>query len=439
MKPTFEPSPMPTHTMKSGSMASGGIGRSSSTTGSTTLRTARIWPASSPSASASSAPAEKPTATRSSVAATCTQSWPLRASSRSAPITTHGAGRNSGLNGRLASTRPPATLHSARKIASEASRQLSARRGGSDAPRNPHSIISGTLLSHTAANPPLAAWSLSTCPPGRQKTSAPPGVSSRPRRSTHGHIRRVHRRRQHGQSDGGQRAEVLSPHRVRQEPQRHEQPDRGRRAEGRLAAGGARAGGDRDDVPAGVAGRGGALSRRRRPRRARETGDDPHRPQQRAALDAEEDRAARHPARRALPGGAGERRRVRREGGDAQVLERARPVLRAIGPNIFSVGPVGAGNTVKAINNMMACVNSLAMMEGLVLGRKAGLDPMTIYEVVKASSGGSKALERIPTAIVPRSFSNVAQRYQQAAMAAGLADQDTSVALTIIEKLAALE
>src|SRR5881392_279288 len=91
-------------------------------------------------------------------------------------------------------------------------------------------------------------------------------------------------------------------------------------------------------------------------------------------------------------------------GGDPQVLERARPVLRAIGPNIFGVGPVGAGNTVKAINNMMACVNSLAMMEGLVLGRKAGLDAMTIYEVVKASSGASKALERIPTALIPRKF-----------------------------------
>jgi 3-hydroxyisobutyrate dehydrogenase-like beta-hydroxyacid dehydrogenase len=155
-------------------------------------------------------------------------------------------------------------------------------------------------------------------------------------------------------------------------------------------------------------------------------------------------------------------------GGDPVVLERARPVLRSIGPNIFSVGPVGAGNTVKAINNMMACVNSLAMMEGVVLARKAGLDPMTVYEVVKASSGGSKALERIVTAIVPRnfapgfkvqlmnkdletfntiakelhvpvSFSNVAQRYQQAALAAGLADQDTSVAFTIIERLAGLE
>ena len=155
-------------------------------------------------------------------------------------------------------------------------------------------------------------------------------------------------------------------------------------------------------------------------------------------------------------------------GGDAQVLETAKPVLKCIGPNIFSVGPVGAGNTVKAINNMMACVNSIAMMEGLTLGLKAGLDPMVIYEVVKASSGGSKALERIPTAIVPRkfepgfkvflmnkdletfntiakelhvpvSFSSVAQRYQQAALAAGLGDMDTSVVFKLVAQLAALK
>src|SRR5438309_5676670 len=155
-------------------------------------------------------------------------------------------------------------------------------------------------------------------------------------------------------------------------------------------------------------------------------------------------------------------------GGDAEPLSRARPVLSAIGPNIFHVGPVGAGNTVKAINNMMACVNGLAMMEGLALGVKAGLDPMTIYEVVKASSGGSKALERIPRAIVPRdfdpgfqvalmnkdletfntvakelhvpvSFSNVAQRYQQMALAAGLGEQDTSVLMTVIERIAAVQ
>ena len=155
-------------------------------------------------------------------------------------------------------------------------------------------------------------------------------------------------------------------------------------------------------------------------------------------------------------------------GGDKDALSRAEPVLRAIGPNIFHVGPVGAGNTVKAINNMMACVNSAAMMEGFLLGVKAGLDPMTIYEVVKASSGGSKALERIPRALIPRNFepgfkvalmnkdletfhaiakelhvpvtfSNLEQHYQQAALAAGLGEQDTSVVFTIIERLAGMK
>jgi 2-hydroxymethylglutarate dehydrogenase len=155
-------------------------------------------------------------------------------------------------------------------------------------------------------------------------------------------------------------------------------------------------------------------------------------------------------------------------GGEAEPLARARPVLSAMGPNIFHVGPVGAGNTVKAINNMMACVNGLAMMEGLALGVKAGLDPMTVYEVVKASSGGSKALERIPRAILPRdfepgfkvalmnkdletftliakelhvpvSFANVAQRYEQMALAAGLGEQDTSVVMTVIERLSAVQ
>jgi 3-hydroxyisobutyrate dehydrogenase len=155
-------------------------------------------------------------------------------------------------------------------------------------------------------------------------------------------------------------------------------------------------------------------------------------------------------------------------GGDAAALEKARPVLRAMGPNIFHVGPVGAGNTIKAINNMMACVNAATMMEGFVLGVKAGLDPMTIYEVVKASSGGSKALERIPRSLIPRdfepgfkvtlmnkdletfhtiakelhvpvTFSALAQHYQQAALAAGLGEQDTSVVFTIIERLAGMK
>jgi 3-hydroxyisobutyrate dehydrogenase len=152
-------------------------------------------------------------------------------------------------------------------------------------------------------------------------------------------------------------------------------------------------------------------------------------------------------------------------GGDAAVLERVRPVLRAIGPNIYHIGPVGSGNTLKAINNMLSSVNAIAMMEGMMVGLKAGLDLKTMAEIIKASSGNSNALARVDRALIPRnfepgfkvqlmnkdletfttiakelhvpvSFANVAQRYQQAALAAGLGEKDTSVIFTVIERLA---
>ena len=154
-------------------------------------------------------------------------------------------------------------------------------------------------------------------------------------------------------------------------------------------------------------------------------------------------------------------------GGEAAVLERVRPILAAMGPNIYHVGPVGAGNTVKAINNMMSSVNSLAMMEGMMVGLKAGLSLETMHSVIKDSSGNSNALPRVHRALIPRnfepgfkvalmnkdldtfttiakelnvpvSFANDAQRYQQAALAAGLGDKDTSVIFTVIERLAGL-
>ncbi|HUP96081.1 MAG TPA: NAD(P)-dependent oxidoreductase [Burkholderiales bacterium] len=155
-------------------------------------------------------------------------------------------------------------------------------------------------------------------------------------------------------------------------------------------------------------------------------------------------------------------------GGDAAVLERVRPILNAIGQNIYHVGPVGSGNTIKAINNMMSTVNACTMMEGFIVGLKSGLDLKTMAEIVKASSGNSNALARVDRALIPRNFepgfkvalmnkdldtfhaiakevhvpvtfSNLAQHYQQAALAAGYAEKDTSVIFTLIERLAGIE
>jgi 3-hydroxyisobutyrate dehydrogenase len=152
-------------------------------------------------------------------------------------------------------------------------------------------------------------------------------------------------------------------------------------------------------------------------------------------------------------------------GGDAAVLERVRPILKSIGPNIYHVGAVGAGNTVKAINNMLSTVNACAMYEGLMVGIKSGLDIKVMAEIIRNSSGNSNAIPRVERALIPRnfepgfkvqlmnkdldtfntiaremhvpvSFSNDAQRYQQAALAAGLGEKDTSVIFTLVEKLA---
>ena len=80
-------------------------------------------------------------------------------------------------------------------------------------------------------------------------------------------------------------------------------------------------------------------------------------------------------------------------GGDAATLARARPVLEAFGSRIFHAGPVGAGATVKLVNNLTLASNQLAAMEALVLGMKAGLSIDTLREVIPASSGASRAFD----------------------------------------------
>ena len=77
-------------------------------------------------------------------------------------------------------------------------------------------------------------------------------------------------------------------------------------------------------------------------------------------------------------------------GGESQVLERVRPVLDAMGENIYHCGPLGAGAVVKLANNLMVAINAQGVYEGLVLGAKAGVDPSILYEVVANSSGSSR-------------------------------------------------
>ena len=73
-------------------------------------------------------------------------------------------------------------------------------------------------------------------------------------------------------------------------------------------------------------------------------------------------------------------------GGEAADLERARPVLQSLGTTITHVGPIGAGQAVKAVNQVILAGTYLGVAEGIVLAMKAGLD---VDQVVGALSGGA--------------------------------------------------
>jgi 3-hydroxyisobutyrate dehydrogenase len=73
-------------------------------------------------------------------------------------------------------------------------------------------------------------------------------------------------------------------------------------------------------------------------------------------------------------------------GGDEADVERARPVLGALGRTITHVGPIGAGQAVKAVNQVILAGTYLGVAEGIVLAIKAGLD---VEQVVGALGGGA--------------------------------------------------
>jgi 3-hydroxyisobutyrate dehydrogenase len=79
-------------------------------------------------------------------------------------------------------------------------------------------------------------------------------------------------------------------------------------------------------------------------------------------------------------------------GGEAATFERARPVLSAMGRNLYHCGPAGAGATAKLINNLMSASTAVAVCEGLVMGAKAGLDLAQLHDLLMNASAGSKSL-----------------------------------------------
>ena len=79
-------------------------------------------------------------------------------------------------------------------------------------------------------------------------------------------------------------------------------------------------------------------------------------------------------------------------GGDAAVFERAKHILELMGTPVLC-GPSGAGQTVKACNQIATALHVIAMAEALVLGAKAGVDPAVVLRVLGKGYAQSRVMD----------------------------------------------
>lgn len=156
-------------------------------------------------------------------------------------------------------------------------------------------------------------------------------------------------------------------------------------------------------------------------------------------------------------------------GGEADDVARCQPVFDAIGKRVFHVGPLGAGQTVKLVNQMMAGAIMALVAEGFVLAKAAGADVRALADVVSVSSGGSTmfdsrakqfvladqyvpgfktelmrkdvslALEMAEQLNVPLPVASAAFQQYMAALKAGHAELDFAAVIKVCEQAAGLK
>jgi 3-hydroxyisobutyrate dehydrogenase len=92
-------------------------------------------------------------------------------------------------------------------------------------------------------------------------------------------------------------------------------------------------------------------------------------------------------------------------GGDPALIERCRPVLSAMGSQLFVVGDLGAGDAIKCLNNYVSAAGLLAAAEGMVAAQRFGLDTKKALEVLNASTGKNNSTEhKFAQFILSRTF-----------------------------------
>ncbi len=94
-------------------------------------------------------------------------------------------------------------------------------------------------------------------------------------------------------------------------------------------------------------------------------------------------------------------------GGEEKDYEECRPILEAMGRNIYYLGKIGAGHTVKALNNLCSACSMVITSEALVVAKKLGLNPEKVIDAINSSSGRSWSSQfKFPTFVLNNTFNS---------------------------------
>ena len=115
-------------------------------------------------------------------------------------------------------------------------------------------------------------------------------------------------------------------------------------------------------------------------------------------------------------------------GGTEAAFAAARPILQAMGKNIFHAGAAGAGSAAKICNNMMLAIQMVAVCEGFNLAEKLGLDAQKLYDISSTATARCWSLNDYCPAPGPVPTSPANRDYQPG-FAAALMLKDLRIAM----------
>lgn len=91
-------------------------------------------------------------------------------------------------------------------------------------------------------------------------------------------------------------------------------------------------------------------------------------------------------------------------GGEADVLERAKPVLDLLGIETIHLGPSGSGAMLKLINNFLCGVQVASLAEALAAVERSGLDPDTAFRLIRTGAPGSPLVNAVGARMLRRTY-----------------------------------